>query len=67
MMAALEARGRALCERRADAVRGDVVARVAAMPGLRAGIAGETVVIEGRALVRRWIEDAGLRTSIGGL
>lgn len=67
MTGAIEARGHALGEARAAAQRTAIAARInAEVPGVRAGVNSDGVTIEGRRLLRRWLNDARLRTSVGG-
>ena len=65
MMGGLEARGRALAARAVEAARVRVRDAVAAVPGTTPEILDEGVVVRGRALRRRWLNDARLRW-IGG-
>lgn len=53
-------RGRALGERAAARRREIVLAEALEVPGVRAVVEGDAVVIEGRALLDRWVEDARL-------
>ena len=60
-MRALEERARAIGARAAGRRRDAVVREVAEVPGVSAHVEGEDVVIEGRALLDRWVADARLR------
>ena len=60
MRAVLE-RGVALGEAAADRRRAVVLAEARAVPGVSVRQEGEDVVIEGRDLLRRWVEDVRLR------
>ncbi|AUW59215.1 hypothetical protein C1T17_15080 [Sphingobium sp. SCG-1] len=53
-------RGVALGERAAVRRRAIVLAEALEVRGVRAGLEGDAVVIEGRALLDRWVEDARL-------
>lgn len=53
-------RGRALGERAAARRREIVLAEALDVPGVRAVVEGDAVVIEGRALLDRRVEDARL-------
>ncbi|MGK2911825.1 MAG: hypothetical protein ACSLE1_18775 [Sphingobium sp.] len=59
-------RGVALGERVAARRRERVLAEARELPGVSAAIVGEDVVIEGRALLGRWVEDARLFYSLIG-
>ncbi|MDX3910325.1 MAG: hypothetical protein QHC67_10955 [Sphingobium sp.] len=60
-MKGLVERGVALGERAAARRREMVLAEARAVPGVTASVEGEDVVIEGRALLGRWVEDVRLR------
>ena len=51
-----------LGEVRAEVKRHAIADEAEAMPGVRATIEGEAVVLEGRRLLDRWLRDASLRT-----
>ena len=51
-----------LGEARAEVKRHAIADEAEAMPGVRATIEGEAVVLEGRRLLDRWLRDASLRT-----
>lgn len=53
-------RGLALGERAAALRREAVLADAREVPGISASITGDDVVIEGRALLDRWVDDARL-------
>ena len=61
MMARVEMRGRTLAERRVSAARERVRDAVGAVPGTGVEIVDEGVVVRGRGLRRRWLNDARLR------
>ena len=61
MMAPLEARARALAERRVSAARERVREMLNGVAGVTAEIVDEGVVVRGRGLRRRWLNDARLR------
>lgn len=47
---------------RAETLRGEMVAAIAAdFPGLSARVEGDEVIVEGRDLLARWLADARLR------
>ncbi|RVT43429.1 hypothetical protein [Sphingobium algorifonticola] len=54
-------RGRAIGERAADRLRDRVADEARAVPGVTVSTEGDAIVIEGRALIDRWVEDARLR------
>lgn len=61
-MSGLIERARAAAQARADALRGAVKARLAeALPGVSQQVEGETIILTGRQLVRRWIASGVLR------
>jgi hypothetical protein len=59
-------RGVALGEAAADRRRALVLAEALEVPGVTVREEGDAVVIEGRALVARWVEDVGLRYRVMG-
>ena len=65
MMARLEMRGRVLAERAARHAQDRVREVLAGVPGVTPEIVDEGVVVRGRGLRRRWLDDARLRW-IGG-
>lgn len=64
MRAAL-ARGAAVAERRADAVRARVVAAAQDVPGVAVAVEGDRVVLSGKGLTRRTIVDPQLQDIAG--
>lgn len=50
-----------LGEVRAEVKRRAIADEAEALPGVRATIEGESVVLEGRRLLDRWLRDASLR------
>lgn len=58
---AVAARGRAIGDRAADRLRDRVAAEARMVPGVTVSTEGDAIVIEGRALIDRWVEDARLR------
>ncbi len=63
-MSALDAamrRGTRLAEARTERRRRDIAEAANALPGVSAHIEGESIVLEGRGLLDRWIRDASLR------
>lgn len=46
---------------RAGKRRAAIAVRADAIPGVRAGIEGDAVVLEGRGLLERWLCDAEIR------
>lgn len=60
MRAVLE-RGQAIGDRAADRLRDRVAADARDVPGVTVTTEGEAIVIEGRALLDRWVEEARLR------
>lgn len=48
-------------ERRAEGHRHAIAAEADALPGVRASVEDEAVVLEGRGLLDRWLRDASLR------
>lgn len=67
MMEDLEARGRRIGERAADAAVARLAAEArAALPGLEIEAGAGRVTITGRGLARRWLTDPALRW-LGGL
>lgn len=46
---------------RAGERRAAIAARAETLPGVRAGIEGEAVILEGRGLLERWLRDAEIR------
>lgn len=53
-------------EAAADRRRALVLAEAREVPGVTVREEGDAVVIEGRALVARWVEDVGLRYRVMG-
>lgn len=60
-MEALKRRAARIGEARAERVRAGIAAEAAALPGVRAHVEGEGVVLEGRGLLERWLRDAHFR------
>ena len=60
-MRALLERGAQLGEAKAMQKRRAIADAAAALPGVRASISGEEVILEGRGLLDRWLRDASLR------
>lgn len=60
MMARVLDRGRRAAEARAEAVRGELAARIA-VPGVSVSVEGEHVVLTGRGLRLRALTDPALR------
>lgn len=50
-----------LGEARAERHRRAIADEADALPGVRASVEGEAVVLEGRGLLDRWLRDASLR------
>jgi hypothetical protein len=50
-----------LGEVRAEVKRRTIADEAEALPGVRASVEGEAVVLEGRKLLDRWLRDASLR------
>lgn len=50
-----------LGEARAEIRRRGIADEAEALPGVRASVEGEAVVLEGRRLLDRWLRDASLR------
>jgi hypothetical protein len=66
-MSAIE-RARRAAEQRADVLRGEVERELAeALPGVSQRIEGDTIVLTGRRLVRRWLSLGALRDFRGAL
>lgn len=55
------ARGRAIGDRAAERLRDRVADEARAVPGVTVSTEGDAIVIEGRALLDRWVEEARLR------
>lgn len=60
-MRAMEERARAIGARAAGRRRDAMLPAAEDVPGIGAHVEGDTVVIEGRALLDRWVRDARLR------
>lgn len=54
-------RGQAIGERAAARLRDRVAAEARDVPGVTVTTEGDAIVIEGRALLDRWVEEARLR------
>lgn len=65
MLSGIAARGRAIGEEARARAVARVAAALAAVPGVRAEAGEDGVVVRGRGLRRRWLNDARLRW-IGG-
>ena len=61
MMERLLARGRAMGERRSEAVRDDVAALLGDVPGVEVSVEGDDVVVAGRGLRWRAASEPALR------
>ncbi len=61
VLRAILERGQAIGERAADRLRDRVAAEARDVPGVTVSTEGDAIVIEGRALLDRWVEEARLR------
>lgn len=58
---ALLERAEQIGEAKAAHMRRSIADEAAALPGIRAHVEGEDVILEGRGLLERWLRDASLR------